>query len=461
MIEQELDESVRNEQQEREALRRVAGLSTELQDISEVEYRQLRLERVVLVGVWTSGTAEDAQRSLAELARLAETAGSQVLDGFVQRRDKPDAATFVGSGKAKELKETVAVLGADTVICDGELTPGQLQQLEKVLGVKVVDRTWLILDIFAQHARSREGKAQVALAQMNYMLPRLRGWGDAMSRQAGGIGTRGPGETKIETDRRRIRARVAKLRRQIAEMGTAREVARASRRRSKLPSVAIVGYTNAGKSSLLNRLTRAGVLVQDELFATVDPTIRRAHTPGGREYTLADTVGFVRHLPHQLIESFRSTIEEASEADLLLHIVDGSAEQPEEQILAVREVLDEVGADDIAEIIVINKCDVADPEVLAKLRRSHRHVVAVSALTGEGLEELIAAIEDDLPHPEIEIDLLIGYDRADLIAQVHRDAEVITIQHEDRGTRIRARVDAQLARELRLAAGVEEDSDPT
>lgn len=450
---------VLTEQLERDALRRVAGLSTELQDISEVEYRQLRLERVVLVGVWTSGTAEDAQRSLAELARLAETAGSEVLEGFVQRRDKPDPATFVGSGKARELKETVAALGADTVICDGELAPGQLQQLEKVLGVKVVDRTWLILDIFAQHARSREGKAQVALAQMNYMLPRLRGWGDAMSRQAGGIGTRGPGETKIETDRRRIRARVAKLRREIADMSTAREVARASRRRSKLPSVAIVGYTNAGKSSLLNRLTHAGVLVQDELFATVDPTIRRARTPSGREFTLSDTVGFVRHLPHQLVESFRSTIEEAAEADLLLHVVDGSADSPAEQLAAVREVLDDVGAADIPELIVVNKCDIADPEVLADIRRNHRHVVAVSALTGEGIELLVQAIEDDLPHPSVEVNLLIGYDKAALVAQVHRDAEIIELIHEDAGTRVHARVDAQLAQQLHEAAGIPFKSD--
>ncbi len=440
------------EQLEREALRRVPGLSTELQDISEVEYRQLRLEQVILVGVWTSGTAEDAQRSLAELARLAETAGSKVLDGFVQRRDKPDPATFVGSGKAKELKETAAALGADTVICDGELSPGQLQQLEKVLGVKVVDRTWLILDIFAQHARSREGKAQVALAQMNYMLPRLRGWGDAMSRQAGGIGTRGPGETKIETDRRRIRARVAKLRREIAAMSTAREVARASRRNSKLPSVAIVGYTNAGKSSLLNRLTNAGVLVQDELFATVDPTIRRARTPSGREFTLSDTVGFVRHLPHQLVESFRSTIEEACEADLLLHVVDGAADLPAEQIIAVREVLDDVGAADIPEIMVVNKCDVADAELLAGLRRDHQNVVAVSALTGEGIDELVRAIEADLPRPAVEVNVLIGYDRAALVAQVHRDADVIEITHEDTGTRVHAWVDSKLAAELGAGA---------
>src|SRR5664279_4137046 len=290
--------------EDRQALRRVAGMSTELQDVTEVEYRQLRLERVVLVGVWTQGTLAEAETSMHELAALAETAGSEILDALIQRRDKPDAATFIGSGKAKELRDVVVSTGADTVVCDGELTPGQLRQLEEVVKVKVIDRTALILDIFAQHARSREGKAQVALAQMQYMLPRLRGWGESMSRQAGGrvaggggIGTRGPGETKIETDRRRIRTKMAKLRRDIKEMSTARATKRQERTRHAVPSVAIAGYTNAGKSSLLNRLTGAGVLVEDALFATLDPTVRRASTADGRLYTLTDTVGFVRHLP--------------------------------------------------------------------------------------------------------------------------------------------------------------------
>ena len=270
---------------DRAALRRVAGLSTELEDVTEVEYRQLRLERVVLVGVWTSGTAVDAENSLAELAALAETAGALVLDGVIQRRDKPDPATYIGSGKAEELRDIVLETGADTVVCDGELTPGQLIHLEDVVKVKVVDRTALILDIFAQHAKSREGKAQVSLAQMQYMLPRLRGWGQSLSRQMGGGGsgssgggmaTRGPGETKIETDRRRIREKMAKMRREIAEMKTGRDLKRQERRRNKVPSVAIAGYTNAGKSSLLNRLTGAGVLVENALFATLDPTVRRA-----------------------------------------------------------------------------------------------------------------------------------------------------------------------------------------
>src|SRR5919202_3408306 len=313
--------------EERGALRRVAGLATELEDVTEVEYRRLRLERVVLIGVWTTGTLEEAENSLVELKALAETAGSQVLEGLVQRRDRPDPATYVGSGKAMELREVVLASGADTVICDGELTPGQLRQLEEIVKVKVVDRTALILDIFAQHASSREGKAQVELAQLEYMLPRLRGWGGNLSRQVGGraaggvgIGGRGPGETKIELDRRRIRHRMSKLRRDSAAMRQVRDTQRGGRRRNEVPSVAIVGYTNAGKSSLLNALTGAGVLVEDALFATLDPTTRRAATPDGRGYTLTDTVGFVRHLPHQLVEAFRSTLEETAGADLLVHV---------------------------------------------------------------------------------------------------------------------------------------------
>src|ERR1700753_2874662 len=293
--------------EDRQALRRVAGLSTELQDVTEGEYRSLRLAQVVLIRVWDEGTVASAETSLLELSRLAETAGSEVLDALIQRRGKPDPATYVGSGKAAELADIVASVGADTLICDGELSPSQLNRLESVVKVKVIDRTALILDIFAQHARSREGKAQVELAQLAYMLPRLRGWGESLSRQAGGrvaggggIGTRGPGETKIETDRRRLRARMAKLRREIAHMSVSRDVQRGQRRRHEVPSVVIAGYTNAGKSSLLNVLTGAGVLVEAALFATLDPAVRRAKTSAGRPYTLTDTVGFVRHLPHQL-----------------------------------------------------------------------------------------------------------------------------------------------------------------
>lgn len=438
---------------ERAALRRVAGLSTELEDVTEVEYRQLRLERVVLVGVWTTGTAQDAENSLAELAALAETAGALVLDGVVQRRDKPDPATYIGSGKARELRDIVLETGADTVVCDGELSPGQLIHLEDVVKVKVVDRTALILDIFAQHAKSREGKAQVALAQMQYMLPRLRGWGQSLSRQMGGGGgggmaTRGPGETKIETDRRRIREKMAKMRREIAEMKTGRDIKRQERRRNKVPSVAIAGYTNAGKSSLLNRLTGAGVLVENALFATLDPTVRRAETPSGRVYTLADTVGFVRHLPHHLVEAFRSTMEEVGESDLILHVVDGSHPVPEEQLAAVREVIRDVGATDVPEFVVINKADAADPLVLQRLLRNERHAIAVSARTGEGIEELLALIDAELPRPEVEIETVVPYTHGGLVSRVHAEGEVISEEHTPDGTLLKARVHEELAAEL-------------
>ncbi|MFE0652356.1 GTPase HflX [Streptomyces sp. NPDC059534] len=434
---------------ERAALRRVAGLSTELEDVTEVEYRQLRLERVVLVGVWTSGTVQDAENSLAELAALAETAGALVLDGVMQRRDKPDPATFIGSGKARELRDIVVETGADTVVCDGELSPGQLIALEDVVKVKVVDRTALILDIFAQHAKSREGKAQVALAQMQYMLPRLRGWGQSLSRQMGGGGgggmaTRGPGETKIETDRRRIREKMAKMRREIAEMKTGRDIKRQERRRNKVPSVAIAGYTNAGKSSLLNRLTGAGVLVENALFATLDPTVRRAETPTGRVYTLADTVGFVRHLPHHLVEAFRSTMEEVGESDLILHVVDGSHPAPEEQLAAVREVFREVGAVNVPEIVVINKADAADPLVLQRLLRMEKHSLVVSARSGQGIEELLALIDAELPRPQVELEVLVPYTQGGLVSRVHAEGEVESEEHTPEGTLLKARVHEEL-----------------
>ncbi|NUK01055.1 GTPase HflX [Streptomyces lunaelactis] len=442
---------------ERAALRRVAGLSTELEDVTEVEYRQLRLERVVLVGVWTTGTVQDSENSLAELAALAETAGALVLDGVIQRRDKPDPATYIGSGKAQELRDIVLETGADTVVCDGELSPGQLIHLEDVVKVKVVDRTALILDIFAQHAKSREGKAQVALAQMQYMLPRLRGWGQSLSRQMGGGGsgssgggmaTRGPGETKIETDRRRIREKMAKMRREIAEMKTGREIKRQERRRNKVPSVAIAGYTNAGKSSLLNRLTGAGVLVENSLFATLDPTVRRAETPSGRLYTLADTVGFVRHLPHHLVEAFRSTMEEVGDSDLILHVVDGSHPAPEEQLAAVREVIRDVGATNVPEIVVINKADAADPLVLQRLLRIERHAIAVSARTGMGIDQLLALIDVELPRPKVEIEVLVPYTQGGLVSRVHAEGEVLSEEHTTEGTLLKARVHEELAAAL-------------
>jgi len=445
--------------EERHALRRVAGLSTELQDISEVEYRALRLERVVLVGVWAEGSLASAENSLRELSRLAETAGSEVLDALIQRRGRIDAATYIGSGKARELADIVAAAGADTVICDGELTPSQLRRLEGVVHAKVIDRTALILDIFAQHARSREGKAQVELAQLQYMLPRLRGWGESLSRQAGGrvaggggIGTRGPGETKLETDRRRLRARIGRLRKDIAGMSTGRKVQRSRRTRRDVPSVVIAGYTNAGKSSLLNALTGAGVLVEDALFATLDPAVRRALTPSGRAFTLTDTVGFVRHLPHQLVDAFRSTLEETAEADLIVHVVDGSDPEPEAQIAAVRGVLAEIGAADVPELVVVNKIDAADPVVLQALRAREPGSISVSAKTGAGLAALRDVIEAALPRLETQVRLVVPYGRGDLVARAHADGEVLHAEHVADGTLLDARVPPGLAAQLEAAA---------
>jgi GTPase len=440
----------------RYALKRVGGLRTELEDITEVEYRQLRLERVVLVGVWTEGTTDDAENSLAELAALAETAGSEVLEAIYQRRQKPDPATFIGRGKVDALREIVQHTGADTVICDGELAPSQLRNLEDRVKVKVVDRTALILDIFAQHAKSREGQAQVELAQLSYMKQRLRGWGGNLSRQAGGrvgsqgggIGGRGPGETKIETDRRRINTKIAKLRRDLKHMSTTRETKRSERKRHEIPAVAIAGYTNAGKSSLLNRLTDAGVLVENALFATLDPTTRRTTTDDGRVYTLSDTVGFVRHLPHQLVEAFRSTLEEVADSDLIVHVVDGSHADPEGQLAAVREVFAEIGAEKVPELVVINKADIADPMVIARLRAAERHSVVVSAATGEGVGDVLAAIEADLPRPGVEFDALLPYERGDLLNRIHTSGEVEELEHTGEGTRVRGRVNADLAGDL-------------
>ena len=441
---------------ERRALRRVAGLSTELDDVTEVEYRQLRLERVVLAGLWTEGTVEDAENSLRELAALAETAGSEVLDGLVQRRLKPDPGTFLGSGKALELKDIVQATGADTVIVDSELAPSQRRALEDIVKVKVIDRTALILDIFAQHAKSREGKAQVELAQLEYMLPRLRGWGASLSRQAGGraasgegIGSRGPGETKIEMDRRRLRARMAKLKREIAAMAPARETKRLSRKRNRVPSVAIAGYTNAGKSSLLNRLTDAGVLVENALFATLDPTVRKAQTPDGIGYTLSDTVGFVRSLPTQLVEAFRSTLEEVADADVILHVVDASHPDPEGQIRAVREVIADLDARRIPEIIVLNKADAADPFILERMRQREPNHVIVSARTGEGIDELKQKIADTIPRPSLEVKLLIPYNHGEVISRLHAwDAEMKSTAFVSDGTFVTALVREDVAAEL-------------
>ena len=443
---------------DRHALRRVKGFSTELQDISDAEYRQLQLERVVLVGVWTEGSAEMAENSLAELKALAETAGSEVLEGLIQRRDKPDPATYIGSGKVIELRQLVVSTSADTVICDGELSPSQLRTLEEKLKVKVVDRVALILDIFAQHAKSKEGKAQVELAQIAYLLPRLRGWGDSLSRQVGGraaggagIGGRGPGETKIETDRRRIRDKMAKLRREIAEMKVSRDTKRQERRRNNIPSVAIAGYTNAGKSSLLNALTGAGVLVENALFATLDPTVRKCETAEGRVYTLSDTVGFVRHLPHQLVDAFKSTLEEVSGADLIVHVVDGAHSDPFEQIRAVRQVISEIGGGDIPEIIAINKVDIASPDVVMEILRKEPNSYAFSVRSGFGIDGLVHAIEKSLPHPAIEITTVIPYHRGDLVSAIHETGEILSEEHLEHGTAIHAYVDGGLAKAIEIA----------
>ena len=444
------------DREERAALRRVSGLSTELQDVTEVEYRQLRLENVVLIGVYSQGSQDEAENSMRELAALAETAGARVLDGLLQRRPHPDPSTYLGSGKAEELRHVVAALGADTVIADTELAPSQRRALEDVVKVKVIDRTAVILDIFSQHAKSREGKAQVELAQLEYLLPRLRGWGESMSRQAGGqvggagagMGSRGPGETKIELDRRRIHSRMAKLRRQIVGMKPAREAKRANRRRNAVPSVAIAGYTNAGKSSLLNRITGAGVLVENALFATLDATVRRNTTADGRVYTIADTVGFVRNLPHQLVEAFRSTLEEVGDADLIVHVVDAAHPDPAGQIATVRDVIGEVGARHVPELVVFNKADLVTPEERLVLRGLEPDAVFASARTGEGISEVLEAIARLLPDPAVEVDLLVPYDRGDVVSTLHETGRVLSVGYVEDGTRIRALASPEQAAQL-------------
>lgn len=442
-----------SEREDRAALRRVRGLSTELEDVTEVEYRQLRLENVVLIGIYQQGSLDDAENSLRELAALAETAGAAVLDGLLQRRPHPDPSTFLGKGKAAELALIVAELGADTVIADTELAPSQRRALEDVVKVKVIDRTAVILDIFSQHAKSREGKAQVELAQLEYLLPRLRGWGESMSRQAGGqvgaggagMGSRGPGETKIELDRRRINTRMAKLRKQIKGFAPARAAKRANRDRYAVPSVAIAGYTNAGKSSLLNRITRAGVLVENALFATLDPTVRKSTTPDGRPYTIADTVGFVRNLPHQLVEAFRSTLEEVAESDVILHVVDGAHPDPAAQLATVKDVIGEVGARELPELIAVNKSDLLDDDARLLLRGLVPDAVFVSAKTGEGIDELQQRIAEMLPNPDVELTVVIPYDRGDLVSLLHDRGRIVETSYDEAGTRVHAFATPEIA----------------
>ena len=400
-------------------------------------WRPAVLEPAVLAGIDRRGD----EASLDELAALADTAGAEVVGRLVQRRDEPDPTSFIGRGKLDELHAMIHAAGARLVVFDEELTPAQLRNLEERLKVKVVDRTALILDIFALHAASREGKAQVELAQLNYLLPRLRGWGEAMSRMGGGIGTRrGPGETKMEVDRRRIRRRISKLRGDIADLATTRSVKRAGRERSGVAQVALVGYTNAGKSTLMNALTGAGVLVADQLFATLDPTVRRLGLPGGRSATVSDTVGFVRKLPHDLVEAFRSTLEEVALASLILHVADASAEDVEEQVAAVRDVLAEIGAGGIPEVLVLNKMDLLSDVDRARAGRRHPEGVPASALRGEGLDPLLERVEAALPRPPIEVELLVPYERQDVVARLYREAEVIAAEPNTTGTSVRARV---------------------
>lgn len=407
---------------------------------TEVDLEVVR-QRALLVGTG-SGThdAEEAERALDELSLLADTAGADAVDRVLQRRDRPDPATYIGKGKAEELRALADALDVDVVVFDDALSPAQQRNLEQLLGRDVVDRVALILDIFAQHATSQEGMLQVELAQLRYRLPRLRGRGLVLSQQGAGIGTRGPGETQLEVDRRRILRRITRLERELAHLAQTRATQRKARHRRAIPTVALVGYTNAGKSTLLNRLTHADVLVEDRLFSTLDTTTRRLRLPGGETVLVSDTVGFVRRLPHELVEAFRSTLAEVARADLVLHVVDGSAPDPEAQIEAVREVLGEIGAADLPELLVVNKADTADPEAVERLLGAHDGALAVSARTGEGIDKLTEAIGARLRALSPIYELLVPYERGDVLAALHRDGEVLVEVHGDGGTRVRARL---------------------
>jgi GTP-binding protein HflX len=398
-------------------------------------------EKIVLVAVTLDGrTDAETNDSLDELERLVDTAGADVVARLTQRRDKPDPASFIGKGKVDELKATCLAVDADTVVFDNELAPAQQFNLEKILGRTAIDRTAVILDIFAQNSHTLEGKAQVELALMRYRLPRIRrGASAGLTQQGGGIGTRGPGETKLETDRRRINDRIAKLDRELRELQRTRDEQRKGRARSGLANVTIVGYTNAGKSTLLNRLTAAGVLVENRLFATLDPTTRRLALPGGEPVLLTDTVGFIRRLPHTLIEAFKSTLEVATRSDLLLHVVDSSAVDPLGQIEAVREVLGEIAADRVPELLVFNKAD-ANHDAAKRLVYDNPGSVAISAATGEGIDDLLRTIADRVRSLTAVVELLVPYERGDVMASLHREGEVVSTSHEDGGIRVRARL---------------------
>jgi GTP-binding protein HflX len=397
-------------------------------------------EKIVLVGVTIPPEREEeTERHLDELALLVDTAGADEAARVLQRRDRPDPATYVGRGKAEELRDLSLAVDADTVVFDDELTPAQSRNLEKLLGRTAIDRTAVILDIFAQNASTQEGKAQVELAQLRYRLPRLRGRGLALSQQAGGIGTRGPGETQLEVDRRRLVRRMSRLERDLRRLTEQRRLQRKSRHRSRLSTVSLVGYTNAGKSTLLNQLTDAGVLVEDRLFATLDPRTRRLILPGGETVLLSDTVGFVRKLPHQLVEAFRSTLETVTESDLLVHVVDSVSPDPEAQIEAVRTVLNEIGAGSVPELLAFNKGDVSTEA--RRLTQRHPGSVTISALTGEGIEALLTAVGDRLRASAQILDLVVPYERGDILAAVHREGEVLMESHHEGAARLRVRVD--------------------
>ena len=407
------------------------------------------VERAVLVALQDRRQTDvDVDASLDELDLLVDTAGGQTVSRVVQRRDTPDVASFVGRGKVAELRDLCRSLAADAAVFDDELSPAQQRNLEEQLGVKVLDRTIVILDIFAQHAHSREGKAQVELAQLSYLLPRLRGWGQALSRQAGGIGTRGPGESQLEVDRRRLDRRMTKLRRDLVSFDRTRRLKRKDRTRHAVPTVALVGYTNAGKSTLLNRLTGAGVLVADQLFATLDTTARRLVLPDGRGVVVTDTVGFVRKLPTQLVAAFRSTLEDTLRADLLLHVVDAAHPDAAAQVLAVDRVLAEIDADALGRLLVLNKIDAAAPDAVVGLRRRWPDTVAVSATTGQGVDRLLQRVAATLPHSRRLVEAVVPYDRTELVAAAHREGEVLDVEHRPDGTYVRAEVERTVGQAL-------------
>jgi GTP-binding protein HflX len=424
-----------------------APAETVLDETPTTDGTRRRLERVVLIASY-SGAEPEAVESLDELEALTHSAGAQVVDRVLQHRSHPDPNTYFGPGKSRDLEHVVRELGADTVVADSELSPSQRRDLEDIVGVKVIDRTAVILDIFSQHATSREGKAEVELARLQYLLPRLRGWGLSMSRQAGGhvggggagMGSRGPGETRLELDRRRIHARMARLRKQISNFRIARDAKRSSRIRNRVPSIAIVGYTNAGKSSLLNRLTEADTLVEDALFATLDPTVRKAQTADGRPFTLTDTVGFIRHLPHQLVEAFRSTLEEIAMADALVHVVEAPHSDVAAQLATVRDVLGELGVRHLPEIVVFAKADLLDDARRAELSYLEPRAILVSTVTGEGVPELLERIAEVVPAPEVEMTLLVPYESGEIISRLHVGGRVLATEYREDGTLVTALV---------------------